>query len=315
MKTIAFAAFVGATAAMSEIESAFLGYITEYGKSYSSMAEYETRLRNFAVKHAFIQEENNQGNSWVAGHNHMSDQSDEEVKALLTYRSQGEHVATDDFEGYGSNSPVDWRNQGCVNSIQDQGQCGSCWSFSSTASTEFAWCKAHNKLYKLSEQQLVDCDSSCYGCNGGWAYQGWIYLESHYAMSESSYPYTARDGSCKYSSSSATSVKTSGYTNVTADSPDSMKSALNSHVLSVAIEADQRVFQTYSSGIFNSSKCGTRLDHATNVVGWGESSGTPYWIMRNSWGKTWGDKGYMMLEIVSGKGICGIQMEPNYPKV
>ena len=88
MKTIAFAAFVGAAAAMSEIESAFLGYITEYGKSYSSMAEYETRLRNFAVKHAFIQEENNQGNSWVAGHNHMSDWTEEEYKSLLGYKPE-----------------------------------------------------------------------------------------------------------------------------------------------------------------------------------------------------------------------------------
>jgi len=81
----------------------------------------------------------------------------------------------------------------------------------------------------------------------------------------------------------------------------------------VAIQADKRVFQTYQSGIFSDTSCGTRLDHATNVVGWGTSSaGVEYWIMRNSWGKSWGDKGYMMLEIVSGKGICGIQMEPNY---
>ena len=134
-------------------------------------------------------------------------------------------------------------------------------------------------------------------------------------MTEKSYPYTARDGSCKYSSSNHTSVKTTGYTNVTADSPSAMKSALKSHVLSVAIEADKSVFQRYSSGIFNSTSCGTRLDHATNVVGWGTKSGTDYWIMRNSWGKSWGMSGYMELEIVSGKGICGIQMEPNYPKV
>lgn len=112
-------------------------------------------------------------------------------------------------------------------------------------------------------------------------------------MTESAYPYTARDGTCKYSSSNATSVKATGYKNVSADSPTSMKSALNNGILSVAIEADKRVFQSYTSGIFNDTTCGTRLDHATNVVGWGTSGSTEYWIMRNSWGTSWGEKGYM----------------------
>jgi len=89
-----------------------------------------------------------------------------------------------------------------------------------------------------------------------------------------------------------------------------MKSALAKQPLSVSIEADKSVFQRYSSGIFNASTCGTRLDHATNVVGWGSSGKTDYWIMRNSWGTRWGERGYMRLEIVSGAGICGIQKEP-----
>jgi C1A family cysteine protease len=92
-----------------------------------------------------------------------------------------------------------------------------------------------------------------------------------------------------------------------------MKAALNKAPLSVAIEADRSVFQSYRSGIFNSTACGTNLDHATNVVGWGSSSGTEYWIMRNSWGTSWGEKGYMRLEIKSGAGVCGIQSRPLYP--
>merc|ERR1712100_60037 len=102
-----------------------------------------------------------------------------------------------------------------------------------------------------------------------------------------------------------------GYKNVTAKSPDAMKTALENGILSVAIEADKRVFQTYTSGIFNSTSCGTNLDHATNVVGWGTSGSTSYWVMRNSWGTSWGENGYMRLEIVSGNGLCGIQMQPN----
>merc|ERR1719389_1085382 len=132
-------------------------------------------------------------------------------------------------------------------------------------------------------------------------------------MTESSYPYTARDGTCNYESSEATSVGASGSNNVSANSPSAMKTALETTILSVAIQANQFSFQLYSGGIFTNTSCGTSLDHATNVVGWGTSGGTDYWIMRNSWGTSWGDKGYMMLEIVSGHGLCGIQMEPQWP--
>jgi len=108
---------------------------------------------------------------------------------------------------------------------------------------------------------------------------------------------------------------TKGYTNVTPNSSTQMKAALESYVLSVSIEADKSVFQRYSSGIFNSTACGTRTDHATNVVGWGSSNGVEYWIMRNSWGKYWGESGYMRMEITSGKGICAVQSGPLYARV
>jgi len=94
-----------------------------------------------------------------------------------------------------------------------------------------------------------------------------------------------------------------------------MKNALASQPLSVSIEADKSVFQSYKSGIFNSTACGTSLDHATNVVGWGTSGTTEYWIMRNSWGTSWGEQGYMRVAITTGAGICGIQSSPLYPTV
>ena len=193
MKFLALAAVIGAVSAMSEIESAFLGYITEFGKSYTNVAEYEMRLREFAVKHSVIQEHNATEESFKLGHNKFSDWTDAEYKAILTYKSKGEHVAEDMDLSKPLGSGVNWVTSGCVNAIKDQGQCGSCWAFSSVASTEGAYCIAHgtSKLYSLSEQQLVDCDTVCYGCNGGWAYQGFIYFESHYAMYESSYKYTA----------------------------------------------------------------------------------------------------------------------------
>jgi len=92
-----------------------------------------------------------------------------------------------------------------------------------------------------------------------------------------------------------------------------MKDALVTYPMSVAIQANQLSFQLYTTGIFTNTNCGTQLDHATNVVGWGTESGMDYWIMRNSWGATWGESGYMRLEIVSGAGLCGIQMQPLYP--
>lgn len=179
--------------------------------------------------------------------------------------------------------------------IQDQGQCGSCWAFSSVSALESDYCIANGTLYKLSEQQLVDCVKLCFGCNGGNASLAFNYYQNHYAESETAYPYTAKTGACNYNSAAATVVKTTGWTNVTANSPDSMKSALANNPLSVAIQANQLVFQMYSSGVFTDTSCGTQLDHATNVVGWGTTGTMEYWIMRNSWGTAWGMQGYMQI--------------------
>jgi len=298
---------------MSEIESAVLGYITEFGKSYSNMAEYEHRLANFAQKHSVIRAHNAENVDYKLGHNKMSDWTEEEYKSVLTYKpNMVETTAAFEASPLGY-SPVDWRQSSCLSPVQDQGQCGSCWAFSSVASMENKYCAQNGTLYKLSEQQLVDCVNLCFGCNGGNAALAFRYWESHNAMSESSYPYTAKDGTCAYSSSSATPVKAVSYTGVTADSPDSMKAALVNNIMSVAIQANQLSFQLYSSGVFTNTNCGTQLDHATNVVGWGTEGSMDYWIMRNSWGSSWGESGYMRLEIVAGVGLCGIQMQPNFP--
>merc|ERR1712127_869434 len=144
-------------------------------------------------------------------------------------------------------SPVDWRSGSCLSPIQDQGQCGSCWAFSSVASMENKYCAQNGTLYKLSEQQLVDCVNLCFGCNGGNAALAFRYWESHNAMSEASYAYTAKP------------VKAVSYTGVTADSPDPMKAALVNNIMSVAIQANQLSFQLYSSGVFTNTNCGTNL--------------------------------------------------------
>lgn len=115
---------------------------------------------------------------------------------------------------------------------------------------------------------------------------------------------------CAYDEGSATSVNVSGYSFVTADNVTQMKSALAQQPLAVSIEADKYVFQAYQSGILDSTKCGTRLDHAVLTVGWGTENGQEYWLVKNSWNTSWGDQGYIKLAIVDGAGICGVQMEP-----
>jgi cathepsin L len=291
------AAAVGVVSASSEIESAFLGYITQYGKSYSSVAEYEHRFEQFARNHLKVIAHNQTQSQYTLGHNKMSDWTEAEYKAMLTHEPMPESEKNYEYhpEPAGeSNGTIDWRNKGAVNAIKDQGQCGSCWAFSSVCAMEGAHKVSKGKLESFAEQQLVDCSTANYGCNGGWQYKAFSWYKSHSAEYEANYKYTARNGNCK-SSQGASGVKASGYTNVAANNVSQMKAALAKSVLSVSIEADQYSFQAYRSGIFNSSSCGTSLDHATNVVGWGSSGSTDYWIMRNSWGTSWGEKGYMRL--------------------
>merc|ERR1719223_2593453 len=168
MKYFALAAVIATAQAISEIESAFFGYIVQFGKSYSSVQEYEMRLREFAVKHQFINSHNDSETSFKVGHNQFSDWTEAEYKSMLTYKSEG-HIA-DEREipmRLEAAAPVDWREQGCVSEVQNQGSCGSCWAFSATSAMESAHCVTAKKLEKFSEQQLVDCVRLCHGCNGG----------------------------------------------------------------------------------------------------------------------------------------------------
>jgi len=263
------------------------------------------RLEQFARNHQFIEEHNASGANFIAGHNKMSDWTEQEYNSILTYRPEwrrSHEVKT--FTNVAS--PVDWRDEGAVNEVQDQGQCGSCWTFSTMATFEGAQYIANGNLEKFAEQQLVDCVRLMHGCNGGNVSVALNYLQKHDAMYETDYKYTAKDGTCAYHAGSGRRVAT--HSMVTQNDAEAMKQAVTAGPVSVAIQADQRVFQTYKSGIFDSASCGTQLDHATNVVGWGQEDGQEFWIMRNSWGSSWGEAGYMRLAIEEGHGICGIQM-------
>ena len=296
----------------------YMQYAAEHGKSYLTVEEYELRQALYIQTDAVINEHNATDSSFKLGHNKFSDFTDYERSQLLGYIApETDDAETVWLEPTNADS-VDWRTAGAVTAVKDQGQCGSCWTFSSTGALEGAHEIATGKLLSFSEQQIVDCANlkhgyPSFGCNGGNQSVAFKYLKSNKAELETVYPYTAKNGTCQYNESSATAVNVSTYTKVTADNVEQMKAAVAKQPVSVSIEADKMVFQQYKTGIFDSSKCGTKLDHATLVVGYGSSNGTDYWIMKNSWGTVWGEEGYMQLQIVDGDGICGIQMGPLYP--
>jgi C1A family cysteine protease len=308
---------------MSEIESAFLGYITEFGKSYSNMAEYEMRLTNFAQKHSVIRAHNAEESAYKLGHNKMSDWTEEEYASVLTYKPNmvNSTVVESDVSPMGY-SPVDWRSTSCLSPVQDQGQCGSCWTFSTCESLSGANFIKTGKLIELSEQQIVSCSTNYFsngagGCNGGNMQTGYRYSGSNPIMSLADYPYnsgrTQQNGSCQYNKSEGL-VGAKSYANVQKNNPSALKDAVQQQPVSISIDASSRYYNSYSSGILtNANSCGTSLDHAVIIVGWGQQNGTEFFLVKNSWGSSWGENGYVRFQIINGKGMCGCQMAPLYP--
>jgi len=318
MKSFAFTLAIGAVSAIHQYEVEYMNYISKFGKTMNSIDEFDARLENFILTDTHVNTINDYQNSWTAGHNQFSDWTHAEYKSMLGLIMTEETAPVTIFSEDSNASGVNWVTKGGVTPVKDQGQCGSCWSFSTTGSLEGAHFNATGQLQSFSEQQLVDCSTTMnMGCNGGnplWAFK---YLKRHDAELESVYPYfsgtTGSAGSCQYSSKSKTSVEVSSYGSVTANSVSQMKAALNVQPVSVLVEADQSVWQTYKSGVLNTSACGTQLDHAVLAVGYGSEGGQEYWLVKNSWNTYWGDQGYIKLAITGDNdGICGVQMGPTH---
>merc|ERR1711959_259407 len=211
---------------------------------------------------------------------------------------------------------VDWSTHGAVTPPKNQGHCGSCWSFSVTGALEGAWQVATGKLVSLSEQEFVDCDHVDGGCNGGLMDQGFSFATRNGLCTESSYPYHAKAGTCQQSSCTVGIPQGGviGFKDVATDSMQALMSAVAQQPVSIAIEADQMSFQLYNGGVL-SDYCGTRLDHGVLLVGYG-TDGKDYWKVKNSWGPTWGEQGYLRLfRGKGGSGECGLLREPSFPVV
>jgi len=305
---------VSAPAPYSETEFQYLftKWMNQNQKTYE-MEDFFNRYSVFKDNLNFIHEHNSKNHSYTVGVNAFADLTQKEFKARNTLLPRlheraplkvGPHVDA-------PQASVDWRSRNVVAPVRDQGQCGSCYAFSSISAIETAYAIKRGSLIYLSEQQLVDCSSSYGngGCNGGLPDFVYKYIKDQGITTQSAYPYTAVDGNCRPFTKSP--VQVSSY--VTLSDEKGLLTATNIGSVVVLIEADQQSFQFYSGGVFDNAACGTTVDHGVVVVGYGTDSGKNYWTVRNSWGGSWGEQGY--IRMVRDKNMCAIGSGPNYPIV
>jgi C1A family cysteine protease len=302
----------------------FTHFQDRFSKKYENIEELQTRFQIFRHNLRDIVIHNlDQTQNFTMGVNQFTDLTPEEFKSQWVggLKTQVGSYGCKTFTSGASGVPatVDWRNKGAVTSVKDQGQCGSCWTFSATGAIEGAWAISKGQLVDLSEQELVDCATGVsygsHGCNGGQMEGAFKFVIANGQCTLASYPYTAKDGTCQ----KCTAVAHISYcSDVKPNDQVSMKAAVAQQPVAVAIEADTRYFQSYSGGILTSSSCGTSLDHGVLTVGYGEENGQKYWLVKNSWGTSWGDMGYVKIarsESTNDPGICGIAMDPSFPTV
>jgi len=293
------------------------GFKRVYDKTFDTKADELYRFGVF-VKNMEISQQLNEapGNKAEYGVTQFSDLTPEEFKATyLTFRPEN---ITRDITPISSNgataSPpcsINWSTKGATTPIYNQGQCGSCWAFSATEQIEsMFYLGGAGALTEFSMQQITSCDKTCLGCNGGQTYLAYQYVESAGGIETyASYPYTSGNGvtgSCKFVASEVFAKVTSWkYISQSASGESAMASTVcSTSPLSICVDAS--TWQNYRGGIVTSN-CGTQLDHCVQAVGLDQSGSPPYWIVRNSWGVTWGERGFIYLEY--GVDMCGLALE------
>lgn len=204
-----------------------------------------------------------------------------------------------------------WVDEGAVTPVKNQGSCGSCWAFSVAGNMEGVYKVAHGELPSLSEQQLVDCDHDCMeykgqkscdsGCNGGLMPNAMAYGIREGMTTEAEYPYTGKAGTCQYTTGQG-KYRFSEWRAVNGTDAD-MVAALN-EVGPLSVGVDANMWQFYMGGVFN-LPCGKSLNHGVLLVGYGvKGAKKEFWIIKNSWGAGWGEKGYIRL--IREKDKCGV---------
>jgi C1A family cysteine protease len=325
----------------SNLIQLFEKWTHDFSIHFNDKHHFNQIFHTWTKNHKFIEEINAKNLSYKLGHNPFSGMDSEQFRVFMGFDKPTlpnyEYLTEDFSEGihYKYNSEfsstnlpesVDWTVKGGVTPVKDQGQCGSCWSFSTTGALEGAYFTKYGSLPSFSEQQLVDCDNRAHngkdmGCKGGLMDNAfsWI-IQNGGLCSEADYPYvsgkTKTSGTCASTCSSVAKSAVRDFTDVPPSSDSAMMSALSKQPVSIAIQADEREFQLYKSGVFTGT-CGTKLDHGVLLVGYGFFDGLDYWKVKNSWSTSWGDDGYILLakgsQYNNGDGQCGLLLQGSYP--
>jgi len=303
----------------AEMQKLFSHWTAKHGKTYAA-AEFQARFEIFKSNAEFVDKHNSKANiSFTVALNKFADLTAKEFAAIynglkvksLPVKSE-EVISTPQLP-----SSVDWRTKGAVTPIKNQGQCGSCWSFSTTGSTEGAhFLQAKKPLVGLSEQNLMDCSTAegNNGCNGGLMDDAFRYIIANHGVdTERSYPYTAADGTCRFNPANVGATLVS-YQDVPSQSEPALTQAISERgPISVAIDAGENSFQLYNGGVYYEPACSpTALDHGVLAVGYGASGSQDYYIVKNSWGSDWGMNGYIWMSR-NRNNNCGIATMASYP--
>jgi hypothetical protein len=313
------------------IDAEFDAWRLKYNKEYDSTEEHVNRLQVFKNNARVVEEHNTANYSWTLGLNEFADLTSEEFGQRLGLQPRENAVRGDPhvLSGVAPADAVDWRTKNAVTPVKNQGGCGSCWAFSTIVSLEGQSAIKGGKLTSLSEQDLVDCvknvklnssdQECCDGCQGGlmdYAFKYLIDSQSGSDDTEASYAYTGANDKCSFSASKTGGSVVKSFTDVTDEK--SLLDAVNT-VGPISVGVDANIgWQLYHGGVMDPwavigcSSDPKKMDHGVAVVGYGTDS-KDYWIIKNSWGASWGEKGF--LRLVRNKNACGVANGAVYPVV
>lgn len=299
------------------VNALFKSFKARYKKNYISKREHESRKDIYRHNLRFIKSRNRQNLGYRLKANHMADMTEEEIRQKKGILMESEPDALNGGKRFeipeGTNvktlpDTVDWAKSGAVNPVRSQGICGSCYAYSVTGAMEGAYYIKTGTLLNLSEQQLIDCSWGFgnRGCKGGYPHRAmqWVIKHGGLATEESYGKYLAQEGFCHFKNTT-TGAKLDFYMNITKGNKHELKQAIAIYgPVSILINTQPKTFKFYGSGIYYDPDCTHALDHAALAVGYGVEKGEPYWLIKNSWSKAWGDEGY--IKIAMKNDNCGV---------